>query len=223
MLVFCTLLSLAYWFYNPHKTDNNWAVEQLSTPDRSELQSRINSQLFTDDSLDSVAGGNDLDSTVDISAMDARLQGLTKNVTTQAMPSSQQLENFYRQNRENYREPSKLWLELVGFSTALHGANAFDKAELALVESAPPRGDSFEQLDAILSTELEAKYGRAFTKNLMLLLAENALPCWAGPISSARGTQLVCIKKIVRGAYTPLEEIRSQLINDWRFSVATES
>ena len=223
MLVFCTFLSLAYWFYNPNKTDENWAVEQLSTPDRDQLQSRINSQLFTDNSLNSAVGDSDLDSTVDTSAMDARLQGLTKNVTTQAMPSNLQLENFYRQNRENYREPSKLWLELVGFSTALHGAGAFERAELALRQSSPPSGDSIEQLDAILSTELEAKYGRAFTENLMLLLADNALPCWAGPISSARGAKLVCVKKIVWGAYTPLEEIRSQLINDWRFSVATES
>ena len=62
MLIFCTFLSVAYWFYNPHKTDSNWAVEQLSTPDRKDLQKRINSQLFADDSLDSTLGASDLDS-----------------------------------------------------------------------------------------------------------------------------------------------------------------
>ena len=223
MLVFCTFISLVYWFYNPHKSDNNWAVDQLGTPDRDDLQSRINSRLFADESLDSAVDDSDMESTVDSSAMDARLQGLTKNVTTQALPSDQQLENFYRQNRENYREPSTLWLQMVGFSTALHGAAAFEKAELALRESSTPSGDSFDRYDAVLSTELEKKYSRAFTETLMLLLAENKLPCWAGPISSARGAQLVCVKKIDWGAYIPLEEIKSQLINDWRFSVATEN
>ena len=223
MLIFCTFLSVAYWFYNPHKTDSNWAVEQLSTPDRKDLQKRINSQLFADDSLDSTLGASDLDSTVDVSAMDARLEGLTKNVTTQALPSDQQLEDFYQKNRESYREPSKLWLELVGFSTALHGAGAIEKAQLALAQSSPPVGDSVEKLEAVLSTTLEEKYGGAFTETLLLKLENGTLPCWAGPISSARGVQLVCVKKIVWGAYTPLEEIRSQLINDWRFSVATES
>ena len=223
MLIFCTFLSVAYWFNNPHKTNSSWAVDQLNTPNRNDLQNRINSQFFADDSLDTAGDGRDLNSTVDTSAMDARLEGLTKNVTTQAVPSNQQLEDFYRQNRENYREPSKLWLELVSFSTALHGAEAIDKAQQALAKSSPPVGDSVENLQAVLSTTLEEKYGGAFADTLLLKLAENTLPCWIGPISSARGVQLVCVKKIVWGAYTPLEEIRTQLINDWRFSMAVES
>jgi alpha-beta hydrolase superfamily lysophospholipase len=157
--------------------------------------------------------------------MDAKLAGLTKNVTTQTMPSDQQLENFYQQNKTHYREPSTLWVWVVGFSTAIHGGQAFERAQLALDTpiGETPKGDSFDRYDAILSTELAEKYGQAFSTKLLLLGANNdALPCWAGPISSAQGAQLVCVKKIDWGAYTPLEEIRSQLINDWRFSVATD-
>jgi hypothetical protein len=115
---------------------------------------------------------------------------------------------------------------VVGFSTAIHGGQAFEKAQLALgtVTGETPKGDTFDRYGAILSTELAEKYDQGFSTKLLLLAANNdSLPCWAGPISSAQGAQLVCVKRIVWGAYTPLEEIRTQLINDWRFSVAAES
>ena len=226
-------VGLNNWLKSSPEADSNLRMDQLTNADNEELQSRINSKLFGNDMVDVPGIGGDIDSTVDQSAMDVKLAGLTKNVTTQTMPSDQQLENFYQQNKTHYREPSTLWIWVVGFSTAIHGGQAFEKAQLALgsLDNPPitkadetPKGDTFDRYDAILSTELAEKYGQAFSTKLLLLAANNdSLPCWAGPISSAQGAQLVCVKEIDWGAYTPLEEIRSQLINDWRFSVATES
>jgi hypothetical protein len=220
-----TAVGLNNWLNSSTETDSTLKMDQLTQPDTAELQSLINSQLLDATRVNEAEIGTGADSTGEVSAMDARLAGLTKNVTTQAIPSNQQLEDFYLQNKENYREPSKLWVWVVGFSTAIHGGRAFEKAQLALTgKTETPKGDTFDRYGAILSTELAEKYGQGFSAKLLLLAANNdSLPCWAGPISSAQGAQLVCIKKIAWGAYTPLEEIRSQLINDWRFSVAAKS
>jgi hypothetical protein len=224
LVVLYTAVGLNNWLKGSTETDSILRMDELTNPDTTELQSRINSQLLDATRVNETEIGA-TDNSEDASAMDARLAGLTKNVTTQAIPSNQQLEDFYLQNKENYREPSKLWVWVVGFSTAIHGGRAFEKAQLALTgKTETPKGDTFDRYGAILSTELAEKYGQGFSAKLLLLAANNdSLPCWAGPISSAQGAQLVCIKKIAWGAYTPLEEIRSQLINDWRFSVAAKS
>ena len=228
MIIFCTLISLGYWLKKTDKAEKSWAMDQLTTPDNAALQSRINSQLFDNDMVDAPGIGADIDSTLDQSAMEAKPAGLTKNVTTQKMPTTQQLESFYRQHRDNYREPSQLWLWVDTYSTARFGGQVFEKAQQALDNSVKntsiTKDDRFDRYGAILSTELEEKYGRAFTGKLLALINNSqSLPCWGGPISSAIGAHLVCVKEIDWGAYTPLEEIKSQLINDWRFSVATES
>jgi hypothetical protein len=225
MIIFCLIIGFGYW---SKSTDKSWAMDQLTHLDNAALQSRINSKLFDNSLIDVPGIGADIDSSIDQSAMDARLLGLTKNVTTQKIPSAQQLEGFYQQNRDNYRQPSKLWLWVDTFSTARYGGQVFAEAQRALDAAIGKpsirEGAMIDRYGAILSTELEEKYGRDFTAKLLLLIdRNNALPCWAGPISSAIGAHLVCVKKIDWGAYTPLEEIKSQLINDWRFSVATES
>jgi hypothetical protein len=224
LVVIYAAVGLNNWLKGSTETDSTLRMDELTNPDTAELQSRINSQLLEATRVNETEIGA-TDNSAEASAMDARLAGLTKNVTTQAIPSNQQLEDFYLQNKENYREPSKLWVWVVGFSTAIHGGRAFEKAQLALTgKTETPKGDTFDRYGAILSTELAEKYGQGFSAKLLLLAANNgSLPCWAGPISSSQGAQLVCIKKITWGAYTPLEEIRSQLINDWRFSVAAKS
>jgi hypothetical protein len=224
LVVLYTAVGFNNWLKGSTEKDSILRMDELTNPDTTELQSRINSQLLDATRVNETEIGA-ADNSQEASAMDARLAGLTKNVTTQTIPSDQQLEDFYLQNKENYREPSKLWVWVVGFSTAIHGGRAFEKAQLALTgKTETPKGDTFDRYGAILSTELAEKYGQGFSAKLLLLAANNdSLPCWAGPISSAQGAQLVCIKKIAWGAYTPLEEIRSQLINDWRFSVAAKS
>lgn len=232
MIIFCLAVSLGYWLKNTDKSDKGWAMDELTNPNNAALQTQINSKLFDNSMVDVPGIGADIDSGIDQDAMEARLAGLTKNVTTQKVPSAQQLESFYQQNRDNYREPAKLWLWVDTFSTARYGGQVFEEAQQSLDSLAGNpagtasnrEGDLFDRYGAILSTELEEKYGRAFTAKLLLMInSSNALPCWAGPISSAIGAHLVCVKRIDWGAYTPLEEIKSQLINDWRFSVATEN
>ena len=221
MVIFCVIVSAAYWLSNSDHDKKDWAMDKLTTPNNAALQSRINRTLFDNSMVDIPGIGADVERTLDPSAMAAKLSGLTKNVTTQRSPSAEQLEEFYQQNKADYREASKLWLKIISFRTAIHGGQVFEKAQQALQADSRPSGDKSDHHKGIISLQLEAQYGRGFTEELLLLSEQSAkLPCWAGPISSASGVHLVCVERVVWGAYTPLEEIRSELINDWRFSIA---
>jgi len=201
----------------------------LTNADSEALQALINSQLFGDSVVEVPGIGADIDSTTDRSAMQAKLAGLTKNVTTQQLPSSAELEVFYQLNKQRYRNPSKFWLEVISFATAKHGGRVFQQAEQSLNTDQAPVGDRSDQYASISSIELEAVYGQSFVDSLMAIeqkqeqLESADLPCWYGPISSSLGAHLVCVDRVVWGDYPPLEEVKNQLINDWRFSTSEEA
>ena len=222
-------LSAAYWLTRPTSvTDSALSLDAMTNADSERLQELINSQLFGDSVVEVPGIGADIDSTTDSSAMEAKLAGLTKNVTTQKLPSSTELEVFYQLNKQRYRNPSKFWLEVISFSTAKHGGGVFQVAAQSLKLEQSPIGDRSDQYAAISSIELETVYGQSFVDSLMAIeqqqkqFGEAALPCWYGPISSSLGAHLVCVDRIVWGDYPPLKEVENQLINDWRFSTSQE-
>jgi len=235
--LFILLLSLviavsaaAYWLTRPTPTtDPAHGLDALTNADSEALQALINSQLFGDSVVEVPGIGADIDSTTDRSAMQAKLAGLTKNVTTQQLPSSAELEVFYQLNKQRYRNPSKFWLEVISFATAKHGGRVFQQAEQSLNTDQAPVGDRSDQYASISSIELEAVYGQSFVDSLMAIeqkqeqLESADLPCWYGPISSSLGAHLVCVDRVVWGDYPPLEEVKNQLINDWRFSTSEEA
>ena len=202
-------------------------LDALTNLDSEALQQRINSKLFGEAITDPLGIGAEINSTTDTSAMQAKLAGLTKNVTTQKQPSSTEIEGFYQLNKQRYRNPSKFWLEVIGFATAKHGGQVFQMAEQSLNSGQAPVGDRSDQYAAISSIELETVYGQSFVDSLMVIeqdpLGNAALPCWYGPISSSLGAHLVCVDRIVWGDYPPLDEVENQLINDWRFSISQEA
>jgi hypothetical protein len=234
---FILLLSLvvalsgaAYWLTRATPvTDPALSLDALTNADSEALQELINSQLFGESIVEVPGIGADIHSTTDSSAMQTKLAGLTKNVTTQQLPSSAELGVFYQLNKQRYRNPSKFWLEVISFSTAKHGGRVFQIAAQSLNLEQPPVGDRSEQYAAISSIELETVYGQSFVDSLMAIeqrqeqLGDAALPCWYGPISSPLGAHLVCVDRIIWGDYPPLEEVENQVINDWRFSTSQEA
>jgi len=214
-------------------------LDALTNLDSEALQQRINSKLFGEAITDPLGIGAEINSTTDTSAMQAKLAGLTKNVTTQQLPSANELAVFYKLNKQRYRNPSKFWLEVISFTTAKHGGRVFERAEQGLNTGQSPVGDSRDQHAAISTIELGNLYGQGFVDSLMELeqtetkskvenkienrIESPALPCWYGPISSSMGAHLACVDRIIWGDYPPLEEVENQLINDWRFSVSQET
>jgi hypothetical protein len=244
LLVIAVIAGAAYWFASQQPAQQPLALDALTNPDSDLLQQRINDKLFGDKLLDAPGIGADIDNTIDPAAMGAKLAGLTKNVTTQNLPTADELQQFYQRNKANYRNPSKFWFTVVTYTTAKHGGQAFQQAEQALEKaleinqsSLPglPKGDLTDHYGGILTSELETIYGQGFVDNLMQVTIEatiqatsqtaessssNRLPCWYGPISSPQGANLICVDNVVWGDYPALESVQDQVINDWRFAVS---
>ena len=222
----------AYWLTRATPDqDSSQGLDALTNVDSAVLQQRINSQLFDQAITEPPGIGAEIHSTTDTSAMQAKLAGLTKNVTTQQLPSADELAVFYKLNRERYRNPSKFWLEVISYTTAKHGGRVFEKAKQGLDTGQTPGGDRRDHHAAISTIELENIYGQSFVDSLMEIEQTRvksktegaALPCWHGPISSSQGAHLVCIQRVTWGDYPPLEEVENQLINDWRFSISQDA
>ena len=226
------LSTAAYWLTTATPDqDSSQDLDALTNVDSAVLQERINSQLFGQAITEPPGIGAEIHSTTDTSAMQAKLAGLTKNVTTQQLPSADELAVFYKLNRERYRNPSKFWLEVISYTTAIHGGRVFEKAKQGLDTGQTPGGDRRDHHAAISTIELENIYGQSFVDSLMEIEQTRvksktegaALPCWYGPISSSQGAHLVCIQRVTWGDYPPLEEVENQLINDWRFSISQDA
>lgn len=226
------LSTAAYWLTTATPDqDSSQGLDALTNVDSAVLQQRINSQLFGQAITEPPGIGAEIHSTTDTSAMQAKLAGLTKNVTTQQLPSADELAVFYKLNRERYRNPSKFWLEVISYTTAKHGGRVFEKAKQGLDTGQTPGGDRRDHHAAISTIELENIYGQSFVDSLMEIEQNGvksktegaALPCWHGPISSSQGAHLVCIQRVTWGDYPPLEEVENQLINDWRFSISQDA
>ncbi|MDB9948532.1 peptidylprolyl isomerase [Porticoccaceae bacterium] len=226
------LSTAAYWLTTATPDqDSSQGLDALTNVDSAVLQQRINSQLFGQAITEPPGIGAEIHSTTDTSAMQAKLAGLTKNVTTQQLPSVDELAVFYKLNRERYRNPSKFGLEVISYTTAKHGGRVFEKAKQGLDTGQTPGGDRRDHHAAISTIELENIYGQSFVDSLMEIEQTRvksktegaALPCWHGPISSSQGAHLVCIQRVTWGDYPPLEEVENQLINDWRFSISQDA
>jgi hypothetical protein len=240
MSIVIALSTAAYWLTRATPDqDSSQGLDALTNVDSAVLQQRINNQLFGQAITEPPGIGAEIQSTTDRSAMQAKLARLTKNVTTQQVPSANELAVFYKLNRERYRNPSKFWLEVISYTIAKHGGRVFEQAKQGLDTGQTPGGDRRNQHAAISTIELENLYGQSFVDSLMEIeqtrvksKIENkiesktegaALPCWYGPISSPQGAHLVCIQRVTWGDYPPLEEVENQLINGWRFSISQDA
>ena len=225
-------LSLSAWWLtqNPDSMDqeHDWDANRQNLPDIGELELRIQDNLFAQEDQATQEMGADIDQIIDEQAMDAKLAGLTKNVTTLRQPTDQELIEYYQKNQSSYREISKFSFRQILFSRSKHGGQAYLKAQQAqeeIKQGTLPAGDSSdlrEQYNNALGDRVDREFGDGFASKLLseVLNNQQSLPIWTNPIASNYGVHLVCIEDAVLGDIPDLKTVRSQVINDWRFSVA---
>lgn len=220
----------AYWLLSldpDGPSDIDWDANRQNLPDIGALEQRIETNLFGDEAEGTQGMSADIDEVVNHSAMEIKLEGLTKNITTTRQPTEKELTAFYADHSAQYRESSRFSFKQVVFSRAKHGGQARLKAMQALqgISETEPQGDQStlaERYFSATSTKIDDEFGNNFAQKLFELVKEGDLPCWAGPIASGHGVHLVCIENASLGAIPELEEVRSQVINDWRFSVVEQ-
>jgi hypothetical protein len=219
ILVFLLLMAFSYWWIKVHESSAiSWDDSQIKLPSTELLQQHIDQQLITQSQIANAPGTNS-DRIIDPQAMQIKLTGLTKNVTTEKVPSTQELEDFFQQNKQQYREQSFFQLSQIIFTHAKYGGQAKDVARQALSDEEIDLAIKSEAIN-LNSVEIDERYGSDFSQKLIdLYIDQRSNPkCWSKPITSKVGAHLICFKQVKLGAIPSIASIRSLLINDWRYA-----
>ncbi len=203
-------------------------IELGYLPDREQLQALVDQRL---DPLQAQQGSGGLDSEdiIDRQAMAAKLAGLTRTVTLSRPPKESELEDFFARHQEYYRETSSFGFKVISFPFTQYGGAAVEAAQRAWKRlnadnQVSAQQDTQQQL-YLTTLELDRRYGAGFGDKLVELIADDSLstlPCWSQPVSSKIGAHLLCIERATLGAIPQLSEIRSQVINDWRYWISDQ-
>ena len=223
ILFFLAVMVASYWWLKTSQpTDVSWDDSQIRLPDTQRLQQQID-QRFTEEPELNKTPGSDLDNIIDSQAMQAKLNVLTKNITTERVPSAQQLDAFFQQHKHQYREQSYFEFSQSIFTHANYGGQAIDAARQALVDK-EINVEAKSEAIKLNSIELDERYGSGFSQKLIDLYFDQKdnQSCWAEPITSVVGAHLICFKQVKVGAIPPIASIRSLLINDWRYAISQQ-
>jgi len=192
------------------------------------LQNNIENKLSIKQEHDLFESPQQVNEQLAESSLEKRLVGLTKTVTTNIEPSEFELQNFFKLNQEDYRESSLISFRQVTYAISARGGHAYEAALKDLSASKQgiiPTGDRnplLNHYEQVSSVRLEELFGEE-AGNKIVSLASNtqSLPCWSEPIRSANGYHLICIESFELGPLPSLEEVRFQVLNDWRNSLST--
>ena len=223
ILVFLALMAVSYWWIKAYQSsDISWDDSQIKLPSTELLQQHIDQKLITQSQIANAPGVN-LERIIDPQAMQIKLTGLTKNVTTEKVPSTQELEDFFQKNKQQYREQSYFQLSQIIFTHAKYGGQAKDVARQALSDEEIDLAVKSEAIN-LNSVEIDECYGSEFSQKLIDLYLDqkNDPTCWAKPVTSKVGAHLICFKQVKLGAIPSISSIRSLLINDWRYAITQQ-
>lgn len=220
----CALLvisALSYcWIKFTQPTESTWDETVIQLPDTDKLQRYIDNKI-TQESEISRQVNNNLDEIIDDQAMQIKLSGLTKNITTERVPTDKELSQFYQQHQEQYRQISSFEFTQYLLTNIRYGGQAVSMAQKILDTAAAHRKPPLAL--AILNTlEIDRLYGAEFSKKIVAEVLEHPqnLPCWTKPITSKIGAHLLCFKQVSIGTIPELESLKPQLVNHWRYETA---
>jgi len=202
-----------------------WQRRWNRPPTRQELDGVINA--FVRESIlyrQAIAMGLDADDPITRRRMAQKLEFLTKDIALLKEPADGELEAYFQENIERYREP-----ELITFSQAFLDP---DKREAATIEDAEnllaqlqaagepdPQtlvaGDRFmlqSYFSEISELDIRRQFGSGFAQAVMQLEPGK----WHGPVLSGFGPHLVFIYSVHAPPPPVFEDVRQYVLVNWQ-------
>jgi hypothetical protein len=185
------------------------------------VQSHVREQILYREAL---ALGLDRNDTIVRRRMLQKMEFLGEAVAADEEPPAAELERFFLASGERYRAPAKVSFAHVYFSRDRRGAGAIDDARAALAtlrssaadgESAARLGDPFllrSDYREQTRQDLEGLFGATFARAVFAIDRGD----WQGPVESAYGFHLVRVRERKEARLPALEEVRRQVLADWR-------
>jgi hypothetical protein len=222
--IICLLLAasaLSYcWIKFIQPSETTWDETVILLPDTKKLQRTIDKKINNDTEI-SRQVNHHLDNIIDDQAMQIKLSALTKNITTEREPTDKELNEFYQQHKEEYRQTSTFQFTQYLLTTNRYGAQAVSMAQ-NILNTAPANRQPPLALATLNTLEIDRLYGAEFSKKLIAAILQHSqnLPCWTKPITSKIGAHLLCLKQVSIGAIPAMETIKPEIINYWRYETA---
>ncbi len=213
------------------------------TPERiDQLAARFKSvwkRMPTDDELDTLVDENireevyyrealalglDRDDAVVRRRLRQKMEFLTDTGADLLKPAAGELEAYYAANELTFRRGPRLAFEQIYLGEA-PGSESITRSLNAL-QSDPVTGLSALGERTLLPAQLglsppeavDGVFGKGFFERLAKLSPE----VWAGPVASGYGVHLVRIGESLAARTPPLEEIRDNVLRDWKAGKARE-
>jgi hypothetical protein len=171
---------------------------------------------------EAVALGLDRDDTIVRRRLRQKLEFLTEETAEMAAPSDTELQAFMQQHADVFRVEPRLAFRHVYLSRDRRGdaTQAAARELLAQLSSGDAAmdtaalGDPFllpPEFALVSRSEIARLFGDAFATQLQHL----ELGRWTGPIASAYGLHLVCVRERVDGRIPALAEVREAVQREW--------
>jgi hypothetical protein len=163
--------------------------------------------------------GLDRDDSVVRRRLAQKIEFLAQDLATQVEPSDSELETFFKEHPDLFREPPRISFEHVYVSVDSRGAEAAADAE-AILAALRSGADPSEQGDRFMlqrryigrsPDEVARHFGRGFAEELLELPTGE----WVGPVESGYGLHLVFIEGVEEAFLPDFAEIRPEVRDEY--------
>jgi len=203
---------------------SEWESRWQRPPTRQEIDGLIQ-QYIKEDVLyrQAVSMGLNEDDPITRRRMAQKLEFLTSDLAQMQEPAEGELEAFFEENEENYRDPDRISFSQIFIDPDARGDATLDDADEILAqlkaqgepgEEALDMGDRFMLQNYFASaTELDVRrqLGSGFSEAVMKLEPGR----WHGPVLSGYGVHLVYVFAFQAAPAPQFEAVRERVLEDW--------
>ncbi|PWJ34195.1 peptidyl-prolyl cis-trans isomerase [Sediminitomix flava] len=157
-----------------------------------------------------------------------KMQFLSNDFARMTEPTESELESYFKTHLEEYRLPAKYSLYQLTF-TGDHRENPIKDAKelLSDLENLPfdeveGKGDQLSfpfYYEKVSTYHLGRQLGEQFVRSIESVETEK----WIGPVTSGLGMHLVFIKEKVEAPIPSLNQVKDDVLRDWRYEREKES
>jgi hypothetical protein len=200
------------------RIEDTWKTQWRREPTEEELESLI--ERFIEEEVlyrEALAMGLEKEDTIIRRRLAQKMQFLIQDIADQSQPDEAELNVFFEESQEQFREPARISFTHIYFNqdqpknTGLRDAGeALVKLQSSALERAPEQGDPFmlnHDYAKITQRETAKLFGKTFAEELFTLTPGP----WQGPIRSGYGIHLVRVVDYIPSRIPEFSEVAEQV------------
>ena len=203
---------------------SEWESRWQRPPTRQEIDGLIQ-QYIKEDVLyrQAVSMGLNEDDPITRRRMAQKLEFLTSDLAQMQVPAEGELEAFFEENEENYRDPDRISFSQIFIDPDARGDATLDDADELLAqlktegeptEETLQKGDRFmlqNYFAAASELDIRRQLGSGFAESVLALEPGQ----WHGPVLSGYGVHLVYVFAFQAAPAPQFEAVRERVLEDW--------